>query len=325
MARDLSDLPSWDQLPVKEGAPKGSSWGLFGDDDQLGCINLLTPERVLEAARLVRKGSVFPLNLRIDEPNPPLFGRRAPEHHLMGLGGGVGMDDYLDSFFPQASSQWDGLRHIRHPKDGFYNGVNDEDVSQEEGSKLGMENFARRGIVGRGVLLDLERYFREQGTPLEARSSTMIRRDSLDACAQAQGVQVKPGDVLLLRTGWLRWYLEEATMEQRREMAGEVAGGALLSPGIGPADEMAEYLWNRHVAAVVADNPAVEPIPPAPGAGFMHFRLIPHLGMLMGELWYLEELAADCAQDGVYEFLFTSAPLNVPGGVGSPSNALAVK
>ncbi len=325
MTRDLTDLPSWDQLPVKEGAPKGSTWGLFGDDDQLGCLNLVTPERVVAAATLVRRGFAFPLNLRIDEPNPPLFSRRAPEHHLMGLGGGVGMDDYLDSFYPQASSQWDGLRHIRHPKDGFYNGAQDDEVSGEKGSKLGIENVARRGIAGRGVLLDLERYFGRQGTPLVAQSSTMIGAESLDACARAQEVEIRPGDILLLRTGWLRWYLEEATGEQRQQMAGEVAGGALLSPGIGPADEMAEYLWNRQVAAVAADNPAVEPIPPSPGAGFMHFRLIPLLGMLMGELWYLDELASDCAGDGVYEFMFTSAPLNVPGGVGSPPNALAIK
>ena len=325
MAIDLNRLPSYDQLPVKEGAPRGSAWGVFGDDDQLGCLNLITPEKVLEAAKLVRKGAVFPLNLRIDEPNPPMFGRGAPQHHLLEEGGGVARDDYLDNFWPQASSQWDGLRHIRHPRDGFYNGVKDQEISQEEGSKLGMENFARRGIVGRGVLLDLERYLRQQGTPLDPQSSTIVRKQTLDDCASSQGVQVRPGDILVLRTGWLRWYLEEATPEQREKMGGDAMAGALVSPGIGPADEMAEYLWNLHVAAVAGDNPSVEPWPPTPETGFMHFRLIPHFGMPIGELWYLEELAADCAQDGVYEFLFTSAPLNVPGGVGSPANALAIK
>ena len=325
MTIDLNKLPSYNQLPVKEGVPAGSAWGVFGDDDQLGTINLLTPEKVVEAAHLVHKGAVFPLNLRIDQPNPPMFGRRAPQHHLLVIGGGIARDDYLDDFWPQASSQWDALRHVRHPHDGFYNGVKDEQVSQEEGSKLGIEHFARRGNVGRGVLLDIERYLRQQGTPLDPQSPTMIRQETLVACARTQGVQVGTSDVLLLRTGWLRWYLEEATPEQRQAIGGGAGAGTVHAPGIGPADEMAAYLWDLHVAAVAADNPAVETTPPQPGAGFMHFRLIPHLGMPMGELWYLEDLAADCAQDGIYEFMFTSAPLNVPGGTGSPPNALAIK
>ncbi|MBI2912716.1 MAG: cyclase family protein [Chloroflexi bacterium] len=325
MPVDLNQLPSYEDLPVKAGAPQGSAWGLFGEDDQLGCLNLLTPERVLEAARLVRKGAVFPLNLRIDEPKPPMFGRGAPRHTLLEEGGGVARDDYLDSFWPQASSQWDGLRHIRHPRDGFYNGVKDEEISQEEGSKLGIENFARRGIVGRGVLLDIERFLRRQGTPLDPQSSTIVRKDILETCGLAQQVSIQPGDILLVRTGWLRWYLEEATLEQRERMGGDAMAGALVAPGIGPADEMARYLWDLHVAAVAGDNPSLEAWPPTPDTGFLHFRLIPHFGMPIGELWYMEELAADCAQDGVYEFLFTSAPLNVPGGVGSPPNALAIK
>ncbi len=68
----MPELPSYDELPVKEGAPPRSAWGLWGDDDELGCLNLLTPERVAAAAELVRKGAVFPLNLRIDRPDPPL-------------------------------------------------------------------------------------------------------------------------------------------------------------------------------------------------------------------------------------------------------------
>jgi hypothetical protein len=77
---------------------------------------------------------------------------------------------------------------------------------------------------------------------------------------------------------------------------------------------------------VAADNPALEAWPPHNSTGgFLHHRLIPLLGMNIGELWWLDDLAEDCAADGVYEFLFTSAPLNVPGGVGSPPNALAIK
>ncbi len=325
MAFGVDNLPSYDQLPVKEGAPKRSAWGLFGGDDQLGCLNLITPDKAVEAAKLVRRGAVFPLNLRIDEPSPPLYGRGAPKHHLIGEGGGVGRDDYLDSFWPQASSQWDGLRHIRHPRDGFYNGVKDEEIVTGDQGKLGIEHFARKGIVTRGVLLDIDRFLREKGTPLEMDSSDMITKDQLDACMRAQKVEVRRGDILLIHTGWLRWYLEEATPEQRQRMGGDPEAGALRAPGVGPAEEMAEYLWNLHVAAVASDNTSVEAWPATQQTGFMHFRLIPLLGMPMGELWYLQDLAADCAEDGVYEFMLTSAPLHVPGGVGSPPNALAIK
>jgi kynurenine formamidase len=324
VAGDASNVPSYAELPVKEGAPAGSAWGLFGDDDQLGCLNLLTRERVVAAAKLVRKGAVFPLNLRIDEPNPPLFGRGAPRVHLEEIGAGVARDDYLDNFWPQASSQWDSLRHILHPRDGFYNGVKAEDVVAG-GGKLGIENIAMRGIAARGVLLDVGRHLEKVGNPLDYSSSALITKEVLSACADAQGVTVHIGDILVLRTGWLNWYLNEATAEQKQTMAGD-AMTQLKFPGIGPDEEMAAYLWDLHVAAVAADNPALEAWPPGPeSGGFLHFRLIPLLGMNIGEFWYLEELAADCAADGVYEFMLTSAPLNIPGGVGSPPNALAIK
>ena len=325
MAIDLNNLPSYDQLPVKEDAPKGSAWGLFGDDDQLGCLNLITPEKTAEAAKLVRKGAVFSLNLRLDRPNPPMHGRGALKHHILEEGGGISRDDYLDSFWPQASSQWDGFRHIRHPRDGFYNGVKDEEIVAGDQGRLGIEHFARKGIVTRGVLVDIDRYLRGQGTPLEPDSSTIVTKDQLEACMAAQRVQVRPGDILLIRTGWLRWYLEEATPEQREKMGGDAMAGTLTYPGLGPADEMVEYLWNLHIAAVAADNPGLDAWPPTPERGWMHFHLLPLLGVPIGELWDLEALAADCAGDGVYEFMLTSAPLNIPGGVGSPPNALAIK
>jgi kynurenine formamidase len=324
MTIDLNKLPAYDQLPVKDGAPKGSAWGLFGDDDQLGCLNLITPEKALEAAKLVRKGAVFPLNLRLDQPSPPMYGRGAPKHHLLEVGG-VSRDDYLDNYWLQASTQWDGLRHIRHPRDGFYNGVKDEEIVKGDGGKLGIEQFARKGIVTRGVLVDVNRFLQKEGTPLDMDSSTLITREQLQACMEWQKVDVRRGDILIVNTGWLRWYLKEATAKQKEKMAGNYMAGDLVYPGLGPADEMCEFLWNLHVAAAASDNPGLDAWPPKPETGWMHFKLLPHFGMPIGEFWYLQELAADCAEDGVYEFMLTSAPLNLPGGVGSPANALAIK
>ena len=318
----MPELPSYDQLPVKKGAPPQSAWGLWGDDDELGCLNLLTPERVAAAAGLVRKGAVFPLNLRIDQPDPPLYGRGRVRHTILGEGGD-GRDDYLDNFWPQASSQWDSLRHVRHPQYGFYNGVRDDEIVAGDGGKLGIEKMARTGIAGRGVLLDVARRFTAQGRRLDYFAPELITADDLQSCASAQGVEVRTGDLLLVRTGWLEWYLNEATPEVREEISDR---SRLKAPGLGPAEEMAGWLWDHHVAAVAADNPALEPWPPRPETGaFMHWRLIPLLGMPIGELWELDALAADCAEDSTYEFLLTSAPLNVPGGVGSPPNAMAIK
>jgi len=176
MTTQIANLPSYSELPVKPGAPQGSAWGLFGDDDQLGCLNLLTPERVVAGAKLVRKGAVFPLNLSIDQPNPPLFGRGAPRVEF--VTGEVHRDDYLDNFWPQASSQWDSLRHILHPRDGFYNGVKANEIVVG-GGKLGIENIARRGIAGRGVLLDVARHLEKSGAPLDYTTATVITKDVL--------------------------------------------------------------------------------------------------------------------------------------------------
>jgi hypothetical protein len=143
----MADLPSFAELPAKPGKPARSAWGLWGDDDELGCLNLLTPERIAAAAKLVQKGAVFSLNLRIDQPDPPLYGRGRVKHTIVGEGGN-GRDDYLDNFWPQAASQWDSLRHIRHPEHGWYNGVRDDQIVAGDGGKLGIDVFARKGSGG---------------------------------------------------------------------------------------------------------------------------------------------------------------------------------
>ena len=125
------NLPSYDQLPVREGAPAGSAWGVFGDQDEVGTINLLTPARVRSAKDSIKSGKVFSLNLPIDVPNPPLFTRQAHRHTIKNFGGAMEfvLDDYLDNFYPQASSQWDALCHVMHPELGAYNGVPKNEIT----------------------------------------------------------------------------------------------------------------------------------------------------------------------------------------------------
>jgi len=314
------DLPSYDDLPVKEGAPAGSSWGLWGDDDRFGCLNLLTPERAARAAQtLVTKGAVFPLNLEYELPDPPLFGRQAPQHDVLGEGG---HDDVLH-FNTQSSSQWDGFRHVQHPLHGHYNGVADGDH--------GIDHWAARGLAGRAVLVDVGRHL-----SIDPSSSYGITVADLDATLAAQGTELEVGDVLLLRTGWTTWYraADDATRA--------ALPGNQKAPGLRPGTEMLRWLWDHHVAAVASDNPAVEAVPLGghlskeerfeirtnldrmPDA-FMHTALLPLLGIPLGELWDLDALADDCAADGRYAGLFTSAPLRVRAGVASPPNALVLK
>ena len=105
---DLNSIPSFDELPVHKDAPADSSWGVFGDEDALGCLNFLTPAGVVDAAQLVRTGKVFRLDAKIGFAKPPLFGRAAVVHTVSPLGP-TANDDLLDRFNTQEGSQWDGL------------------------------------------------------------------------------------------------------------------------------------------------------------------------------------------------------------------------
>jgi kynurenine formamidase len=317
-----ADLPEYERLPIREGAPTGAAWGVFGDDDQLGTINLLTPERVRQAAGFIRSGRVFALNLPIDIPDPPLFTRGKHRHEIKHFANYI-LDDYLDNFYPQASSQWDALCHVKHPRFGGYNGVPDSDITGYGGTKLGIDNLARRGIAGRGILADIGRYYERIGKTIDYATNDVIPFDDLLATLDEQGTRVWPGDVLLVRIGWTRAYLAMSP-EERERLSHDTK-----SPGIEGSARAARWLWDNHIAAVGGDSPALEAIPP-PSVDLelsdaLHFHMLSFFGMPIGEMWNLEELAEDCANDRRYEFFFTSAPLNVPGGVGSPPNALAIK
>jgi kynurenine formamidase len=317
-----SALPSYDQLPTDPAMPARSAWGVFGSDDELGTLNLLTADRVLRASRLIRKGSVFPLNWSLEKPNPPMFGRKPMRHEFVNAGH-RGVDDYYDQFYPQSSSQWDALSHIPHPDHGFYNGRTIDEVRPAAGNKNGIHNAARHGIAGRFVLADVERYRRKVGRPIFNDGSDKIDVDDLEATLADEKVEVGAGDILLVRCGWIEWYDNLANDELRSELATQAIPP---SPGLKQEPDMARWLWDRHVAAVAADNPGLEAMPFEYEVGaFLHYDLISLLGITIGELFALGDLASDCASDGIYEGLLVAAPLNKLGGIGSPANAVALK
>src|ERR1700728_15802 len=136
-------LPAYDDLPL---APLGgrSAWGLFGPEDNIGLVNLLTAPRIAEAARLVRRGAMFSLNASLDHFNPPFGGHRGvPRHRVLHGRGEVAFDDVYDNFYPQVSSQWDALGHEGYTSDSFYNGATESDVFA--GKRCTIEHWARHG------------------------------------------------------------------------------------------------------------------------------------------------------------------------------------
>jgi kynurenine formamidase len=305
-------LPTYNELLQRTDAPAGTSWGLFGATDELGTLNLLTAEHAVAAARLVQRGDVFSLNWAIELPDPHPF-RQPPRRNQLGFG--FGRDDWLDGFYLQGSSQWDSLRHIAHPRHGFYNGVPASAVDDPASDRLGIQNVARRGIVGRGVLLDVAAH-----CGFAANERFAIGADLLDDVARAEGLVLAPGDIVLVRTGWTGWYTGLSPAERATVTA------STPQPGLEPAERTAAWLWDHRVAAVASDNLALETMPIETEEGrFLHFWLIPCLGMPIGELWWLDDLARACAADRRWVFQLVSAPLNVRGGVGSPPNALAIR
>jgi kynurenine formamidase len=201
----------------------------------------------------------------------------------------------------------------------FYNGTTNDEIKHS--NKLGIHNWANR-MVGRGTLIDTFRYRQEKGRPVNPLSDEKYSLDDLKQALQAQAGELKPGSILLVRTGWMGAYLA-STADEKRAMA---PLNKLKSCGVDDSREMVAWLWDNRVAAIGTDCPAVEPWPwdfRQPGA--LHYRTLSLLGLPLGEQFVLDPLAADCAEDRRYEFMLVSVPLHLVGGIASPPNAVAIK
>jgi kynurenine formamidase len=306
---------------ARPGEP--NHWGRWGDNDQLGTANLFSAERVAAAARLVRRGKRFALGLPIGGIATPGHYRGAPLHlynFAAGdgvLAGGLGgeayqvSDDYLVMAL-QASTQLDGFGHVG-AEHTLYNGYWAGLVTSSLGAqRLGIHHLAN-GLAGRGVLLDVARH---AGVG-HLEPGYAIGPSELAGTAAAQRVEIAPGDVLLVRTGHLGWWLG-------LDREGKAAVGA-DEPGM--STRAIPWLADHDVAMLALDTTALEVRPPEPDAPFLTFHVaaLRDLGLLLGELFELDELATDCANDGVYEGFFVAAPMPVVGGSGSPLNPLVFK
>jgi kynurenine formamidase len=321
MGIDELGFPRYRDLPVEVGLPAGSSWSVFGKQDQVGMLNLLDEARVRRGSGLVRRGAVFPLNWNLERPDPPVLGRLPMTHRYIRLDGGF--DETYDAFNPQASSQWDALCHVDHPVHGFYNGFTLDQITGEPGSALGIDKWAERGIAGPFVLVDVARYRAHVGRPLDHRTKDVVTLEDIRGALDLQGSTIEPGTIVLLHYGWIEWY-ESLDAAERAALA---ETEMFPVPGLSTEAGIDEWVWDSGIAAIVADNPSVEAMPfdKASDRSFLHFRLVALLGVAFGEMHDLRRLALDCANDGVYEGFFTAAPMNKLGGAGSTGNALAIK
>jgi kynurenine formamidase len=305
-------------LPLIDGTDERHAWGVFGDDDELGSLNRLSNTHVVEAGRLISSGRVFNLNLPLNLPGSLGEGRDSAYRHHVDTSK-LGRDDKLDNFYLQGSSQWDGLRHIRFRQHGYYGGRQEADLDND--NVLGIDRVAAKGVVGRGVLLDVADYVSRSGSEWNPGLRNVITTEILNKTAASQGTELAEGDILLIRTGWVGWYLRLSEADRKAVPPAQ----KMSCPGLDADRSTAEWLWNTGIAAVAMDNVAVEALPIDRSVGFLHHRTLTLLGFLLGELWSLDELAASCREDGRYSGFLVSVPLNLPLGAGSPSNAYLIK
>ena len=309
---------------IYEAAEKLSNWGRWGKEDQIGTLNHITPENIAAAATLVRKGKVFGMGIPLDRHGPQsgLFGGRwNPIHTMLATGTDAlaGRFDetnklrYSDDAINmpiQSATHWDSLGHI-FLDDKMYNGHNAKHVDGGGVHKLGIEH-TRDKMVGRGVLLDVARFKKVDSLD----DGYGISNDELDAVAKAQNVEIRKGDFVIVRTGQLERCLKAGQW-------GAFAGGD--APGV--KFEHCYWCQEKEIAAICSDTWGVEvrPNETTEVQQPWHWVVIPAMGLTMGEMFYLKELAEDCAADKTYEFFFAGPPLVITGGTGSPINPLAIK
>jgi kynurenine formamidase len=308
---------------VDEMIKRVNNWGRWGEEDEVGTVNYIRPEKVVAASALVRTGRVFSLAIPLAEngPQPPSERRLNPQHLMLATGadakignqshdpGGWGYADDMVIMGLQAGTHWDSLAH------SFYGSrmYNDRDcalVTAKGAAANSIDRLSGR-LVTRAVLLDLPRY---HGAPY-LQPTHRITTAEIERCLEKERVEVETGDVLLLRTGNLARARSAGSWQQFTYSS---------EPGL--AFEALPWIHDHEIAAIAVDNWACEALPSGTSLFLpVHAVAIVYMGLLIGEIFDLDALAEDCSRDGVYEFLFCGPPLPFLGAVGSPVNPIVVK
>lgn len=313
---------------LSAAAEKYKNWGKWGEKDEIGTLNYTQPEDIVAAATLVKTGKVISLALNFDNAGPqgakskyPSMGRINPVHTMLRTGTdayagvldkrGIRAADDMVVMPLQCGTQWDGLGHVFY-ENYMYNGYDCREVSSAGAAKCGIEKTKNK-MVGRGVLLDVAR---AKGLD-RLEDGYAITSADLDETAKKQGVEVRRGDYVIVRTGQMEAMLNAGSWD------GYPGGDA---PGF--SFETLEWIQRTQLAALASDTWGCEVRPNQSEEGInqpWHWITIPIMGMTMGEIFNVKELADDCAADGRYEFMFVAPALPITGAVGSPINPLAIK
>lgn len=324
--------------------PDGSTWGDFGPDDQQGRLNLITEERRLAAVGEVQVGRAFSLSLPLDAPmggiHPPFrqppqlvetAGHSTPFADLYGIAGAIdiGSDDTV-TLNTQYSTQWDALSHVGAFFDAagtgraearYYNGfgagtdiVGRRDNQPAAARRLGVEQLASTGLQGRGVLIDLYAPFGTTKVAVDLATLEEVMRDT--------GVSVETGDIVCFHTGFSAAVLATGDDAERAALRGSFAELDGHDP------DLLEWITATGIAAMAADNIGIEGLAPGrvvPGGPILplHHHCLFKLGLPLGELWYLSELAQWLRQARRSRFLLTAPPLHLTGAVASPVTPVA--
>lgn len=318
---DTSDAPLLKDFLAN--SPK--NWGRWGEDDEVGALNFLSPQDVVAAAAEIRTGKVFTLQRLIGDPDgdPAWPGRDAAEVTMVidestwdddsgpfFAGGGHYADDKISAFL-QGSTQYDALGHV------WYDGMlwNGYDARTTIGGlrRASVQAIAERGVVGRAVLLDVARFRGETSIP----AATPFGLDELLACAAEQGTSIQPRDILIIRTNHLQLFYEQ----------GPAFYDNFCEPGLQYSPELVEWFHDMEIPNLVTDLIANE-ITKDQNNGIimvLHQALMRNLGVTFTELCDLEALAQDSAEDGRYSFVYAAAPLKIRKASGSPVNPIAIK
>ncbi|MCU1389405.1 MAG: putative cyclase [Ilumatobacteraceae bacterium] len=300
----------------EELAAQVTNWGRWGADDEIGTINLITSEAVRRGVAAVRTGRNFSLALPLSEAEGiqagfipgrvnPLRAMTQLNVPMTGDPTGPCVNDDVVTMGLQCATHWDGLGHVSY-QGVLYNGYPAAGITCFGASQCGIQQVG--SIVTRGVLLDVAA---AKGVD-RLDGGYAITGEDLDAAAELGKVSVQPGDVVLLRTGHIRL------------LPDKFAYGV---PSPGPSIHSVRWFRDHDVAAVATDNLTFEVWPCLPDGALLpvHILHLTYMGMMQGQNWNLEALSADCAADGIYEFLLSASPQPFTAAVGSPVNPIATK
>lgn len=310
-----------------EVAAEVRNWGRWGDDDRIGTLNHITPRTIADAAASVEHGQAISLAIELKNDGVQIgqIPTRINPVHVMGtidhpdLGDPDGkamvphFSDDMVTMGLQAGTHWDGLSHVSYDHT-LYNGIPASSITARDGSQeLGIERVG--ALVGRGVLLDIAGSKGLDRLP----DNHEVTGDDLDAAADWAGVEIRAGDIVLIRTGRIRLYLEGSATAYTMGESGDAS-----SPG--PGIDAVRWFHRHDIAAAATDTYMFEVFPPQDFDNMLavHCLAVVDMGFTQGQNWNLEELATACTDHGRHTFFLNATPEPFVGATGAPVAPVAV-